>query len=97
MAKVRIEDVQALLTKEVHIVLDDNNNAVAYEIITGQFKGVRYAYQDVKVEHVENSDSMELEFNSIIFNRHEFPDIDDLAFKQYIADIYIKILEHCAV
>lgn len=98
MTQIKIEDVQALLTKEVHIIVDENNKAIAYEILTGEFKGVRYAYQDVKIEPklIDGEERMELEFNSLIFNRPDFPDLDELKFKQFIANIYIKIIENCA-
>jgi len=101
MTQVKIENVQELLNDEIHIIIDDETGtAQAYEILKGDYKGVRYAYLDIKLAPVKtgtNEEVLELSFSPLIFNSEEFPDLlEDEEFKNYIAGIYIKILENCA-
>lgn len=100
MARVKIEDVQDIIKDDVLIILDESDNAVAYELLRGKYKGIRYSYIDPKIEPVQNGTNeelMSLSFSYYIFN-NESNDIkiDDKEFKQEIANIYIKILENCS-
>lgn len=100
MARVKIEDVKDLLKDEVFIVTDSNNNAIAYELLHGKYKGIRYSYIDPQITHVKTGTTeelMSLSFGYYIFNNESNSiEIDDAEFKELIADIYIKILENIA-
>ena len=100
MAQVKINDVRDLLKDDVVIVVDEENQAVAYELKHGKYKGVRFCYIDPKLDETKNAegeDVLDLSFQYYVFNQADIGIEIEEDFKPVIADIYIKILENCAV